>query len=330
MIGTFTIVMAVVGAYEPVAALREPFLILNVLASWFVFPRHLRWAPRVATVLTTIVMFWMVWFVRTQPRPEQMPGFDLDGIAVGNLLIALIATVFYCTRALSEADLVNEELRKERARSEALLKREVAHQVAERSRDLGRALSTADSSAAALAPSSRFAERYKVIRPLGEGAMGSVYEVERVMDGQRYALKLMTTSPRVAGRRAAPPATRSRSASSRTSFSRYEPVPDPTDIPRNRRTTTAAGRRHRRSPRPEARGDAARRVSARGAHGAATHGGRRESAPRACVSVESWCPCSSRSRRRQAENRNEDGLLQVSAEFVRATVDPGVARSMGS
>ncbi|MBN8611721.1 MAG: serine/threonine protein kinase [Deltaproteobacteria bacterium] len=194
LIGTFTVVMAVVGALEPVTALHEPFLVLNVLASWFVFPRRLRWAPRIATALTALVLFWMVWFVRTHPRPAQLPGFDVDGIALGNLLIVLIGTVFYCTRALTEVDVVNEELRKERARSEALLQREVAHQVAERSRDLGRALTSAEPGSVALAPSSRFAERYKVIRPLGAGAMGAVYEVERVTDGQRYALKLMTTT----------------------------------------------------------------------------------------------------------------------------------------
>lgn len=79
----------------------------------------------------------------------------------------------------------------ERARTEELLKREVAHQVAERSRELGAVLARSDVTldARRLGVGERFAERYKVVATLGAGGMGAVYEVERVTDAARLALK---------------------------------------------------------------------------------------------------------------------------------------------
>jgi ketosteroid isomerase-like protein len=93
------------------------------------------------------------------------------------------------------------ELTAERARVEELLRREVAHQVAERSRELAVALATRVEPPR-LGASSRIGARYTVVRPLGEGGMGAVFEVERQTDGQRLALKVMTThdSREAAGR----------------------------------------------------------------------------------------------------------------------------------
>jgi serine/threonine-protein kinase len=42
------------------------------------------------------------------------------------------------------------------------------------------------------APGDRFNRRYRVVRSLGEGGMGAVFEVERITDAQRLALKLVT------------------------------------------------------------------------------------------------------------------------------------------
>src|SRR5207249_2801228 len=35
-------------------------------------------------------------------------------------------------------------------------------------------------------------DRYRVLRELGKGGMGAVYEVERISDGKRLALKVLT------------------------------------------------------------------------------------------------------------------------------------------
>ena len=86
-----------------------------------------------------------------------------------------------------------ETIGRERARSEELLKRELSHQVAERSRELGAVLAKSDATLGVrrLSPGERFAERYRIVAPLGAGGMGAVYEVERVTDGEKLALKVV-------------------------------------------------------------------------------------------------------------------------------------------
>lgn len=83
------------------------------------------------------------------------------------------------------------QIAEERARSEALLKQELGHQVAERSRELGAALARADVvfDARRLQPGERFGGRYRIVRLLGAGGMGVVYEVDRTTDGAKLALK---------------------------------------------------------------------------------------------------------------------------------------------
>lgn len=82
---------------------------------------------------------------------------------------------------------------RERARSEALLKQEVAHQVAERSKELGLVLSRAEAPlvVAPLASGDRFDARYVIERALGAGGMGAVYAVKRLTDGEKLALKIV-------------------------------------------------------------------------------------------------------------------------------------------
>ncbi len=84
-----------------------------------------------------------------------------------------------------------QTITRERARSEELLARELSHQVAERSRELGAVFARSDVTldVRALRSGERFAERYKIIARLGAGGMGAVYEVERVTDGATLALK---------------------------------------------------------------------------------------------------------------------------------------------
>ncbi|HUJ57176.1 MAG TPA: serine/threonine-protein kinase [Kofleriaceae bacterium] len=68
---------------------------------------------------------------------------------------------------------------------------ELRHQVAERSRELGEALARLQAPRVAADPGRLIANRYRVVQMLGAGGMGTVYEVERVSDHQRFALKTL-------------------------------------------------------------------------------------------------------------------------------------------
>ena len=96
--------------------------------------------------------------------------------------------------ALAQADSLNVELR---AANE-----ELRHQIAEGSRQLADVLTRLSSGGApltALAAGHLIDARYRVVRPIGAGAMGRVYEVERITDGRRLALKLLHGSRPGAG-----------------------------------------------------------------------------------------------------------------------------------
>jgi CheY-like chemotaxis protein len=79
-----------------------------------------------------------------------------------------------------------------RERNAELLQREIAHQVAERSRELGEAIVRASLMPTSPPAAGVFEARYEVVRPLGEGGMGAVFEVARKTDGARLAMKVMT------------------------------------------------------------------------------------------------------------------------------------------
>lgn len=81
-----------------------------------------------------------------------------------------------------EVDLLNEELRR---------------QMASRSEQLAGALSRLAQQvhrAVVLAPGTRVDGRYEVVRELGSGAMGAVYEVVRLVDGSRLAMKVLSNA----------------------------------------------------------------------------------------------------------------------------------------
>jgi len=113
------------------------------------------------------------------------------------LLIALVTGSFAAVvierlqrSAFRQEQLIGEQ----RATIERMLKQEISHQVAERSKQLGEVLAKVDVALPSqrLEPGRSFAERYSVVRQLGAGGMGAVYEVERTTDRARLALKVVT------------------------------------------------------------------------------------------------------------------------------------------
>ncbi len=80
-------------------------------------------------------------------------------------------------------------------REKKLLEAEIRRQVAERARDLSEAimrLGDGLTTGRQLAPGDEIEGRYQVIRGIGEGGMGQVFEVARLDDGRRLALKVLT------------------------------------------------------------------------------------------------------------------------------------------
>lgn len=84
-----------------------------------------------------------------------------------------------------------------RDRENQQLATELRRQVGARSRQLSHALSRLGRPAALvdeLAEDTVIDDRYRVVRQLGHGAMAIVYEVERIEDGKRLALKILRTA----------------------------------------------------------------------------------------------------------------------------------------
>ena len=122
-------------------------------------------------------------------------------LAVG----ALFGLVIAYQLELSRRRLFVERLKTERLQREAherdvkVLNDEVRRQVADRAARLSNALARLDADRPPVAlrvlqPGQVIEERYRVVRAIGKGGMGAVYEVERVTDERRLALKVLTGS----------------------------------------------------------------------------------------------------------------------------------------
>jgi serine/threonine protein kinase len=94
--------------------------------------------------------------------------------------------------SLRRADALNVELA-ERMKSIEVLNQELRRQIGERSRQLAHALGRLATGAGpvALAPDTIVEDRYRVVTKLGAGAMGTVYEVVRITDSRRLAMKVL-------------------------------------------------------------------------------------------------------------------------------------------
>ena len=117
-----------------------------------------------------------------------LPGMFASGLQIGLVTDIALRQSFRLQRIVERQ---KEVISHERTRAEVVLKNEISHQVAERSRDLGVVLARSDVAfdARRLVPGERFDARYRIVQSLGAGGMGTVYEVERMTDGQQLALK---------------------------------------------------------------------------------------------------------------------------------------------
>jgi hypothetical protein len=115
-------------------------------------------------------------------------GDPFGGVRAGSLGMSAVAVLQSIAltgehvRSLREVEVLNVELRR---------------QVAARSRQLADALARlggGSREAPALAPGRQVDGRYTVVRELGQGGAGRVYEVERTSDRQRFALKVVTAT----------------------------------------------------------------------------------------------------------------------------------------
>jgi len=120
----------------------------------------------------------------------------LRGASLGTMVVALLqagALSAQLMASLRRSDALNAELQ---ARLESLrvLNDELRRQIGNRSQHLAETLANVGSlhlPVLALTPGDVVEQRYRVVRFLASGGMAWVYEVERITDGQRLALKVL-------------------------------------------------------------------------------------------------------------------------------------------
>ncbi len=152
------------------------------------------------------VMSWLILFVAALPDFLWWLGFGetLGGVRLGSIGLALFAVLMSLllsqkhAQSLRSSDGLNAELAQRVGQLEARraeieqLNTELRRQVADRALQIYAAVALARtrSVTAHLQVGEIVQGRYRVERPLGSGGMGTVYEVMRVTDGRRFALKV--------------------------------------------------------------------------------------------------------------------------------------------
>ncbi len=127
--------------------------------------------------------------------------------SIGVALIAILQSVVLSSEhvaSLRDADRLNAELASRvdalqaKNREVEVLNSELRRQIGARSEQLAYALTrlsvTNDEPQRELGVGEMVDDRYKVIATTGRGGMGTVYQVERVSDGRRLALKLLSNA----------------------------------------------------------------------------------------------------------------------------------------
>jgi hypothetical protein len=151
---------------------------------------------------TTLALGWSTFLVLATPDFLVPMGF---GEVAGGFRGGVIGMGVFAT--LQASILLRDHVRSHRAadararevearsKEVSLLNLELRRQIADRSQQLAEAIARIGKLAphpAAFLPGDVVRERYRMVRVIGQGGMGTVYEVARLADGKRLALKVLT------------------------------------------------------------------------------------------------------------------------------------------
>jgi len=138
------------------------------------------------------------WAEQTRFIAKGDPYDEID-VAPSNLTIeSELDRLLYANKATSADLAVALKKLQEQIREKERVEEELRRQIEQRSRRLLELLLPKEGPLAGLQqqpPGSFLADCYRVIRVLGEGGMGIVYEVERTTDHQHLAAKVLRTNP---------------------------------------------------------------------------------------------------------------------------------------
>ena len=213
-----------VGAVVVMILARDPFVSLPVMGplvvavtiataiAQFAFIARLRRSGKKRTMLVfAVALAWPAAVLFGLPDAIAWVGHGeaTSGIRTASLGIMLlsiseaIALSYEHILSLRRADALNDELEERvhllqaQHRELELMSDELRRQIAARSRELAEKLAlVSDQGPVAppvLDPGMTIEDRYRILRMLGAGGMGAVYEVERIADGKHFALKALAS-----------------------------------------------------------------------------------------------------------------------------------------
>lgn len=197
----------VVRALLALARIEEPFgrrvwVILTVLTCarsfWIVLPRARRGERRAQMYLIGVSLLFLcglpdlLWTQGIQVLPFTTSHFGT--LAFVSMLALTVDENFSGQRRELAARVRELEGRNAEVQD---LNAELRRQVAQRSKELAQVLQDPSLHSGRLHLGDVVDDRYRIMRFLGEGGMGTVFEVERTTDGRRFALKVLagSTSP---------------------------------------------------------------------------------------------------------------------------------------
>ncbi len=170
-------------------------LVTLVFVAWKLGGLARRAGPRRAAAATMLAA-WLLVGVGSVLNP--VFAFPISPIAwmvfVLTQAVLLVREQTQTLRTLNMTLAVRVSVLEERTRDVAQLNDELRRQVGDRSARLAEALSRIGqlTAPAPLEVGVTLNDRYRIVRPLGEGGMGAVYEVVRTTDGRSFALKTLT------------------------------------------------------------------------------------------------------------------------------------------